>query len=60
MTPQLLYRLIGVNVRILRINVTLLCWCGVSNVLFIFPDMEIKAVSKIFEMVITFVLVIRK
>ena len=31
---HLLYRLVGVNVRILRVNLTLLCWLGVSNVLF--------------------------
>ena len=38
---HLLYRLVGVNVRILCVNLTLPCWCRVSNVLFwlIFPDM---------------------
>ena len=38
---HLLYRLVGDNVRILRVNLTLLCWCRVSDVHFwlIFPDM---------------------
>ena len=31
---HLLYRLVGVNVRIRRVNLTLLCWCP------IFPDMK--------------------
>ena len=37
------YRLIGVDVRNLCVDVTSLCWCGVSNVLFwaIFPDMTV-------------------
>ena len=38
---HMLYRLVGVNVRVRRVNLTLLCWCRVSNVLFwpIIPDM---------------------
>ena len=38
---HLLFKLVGVNGRILRVNLTFVYWCRVSNVLFwpIFPDM---------------------